>query len=108
MIGWVQLTQLAYFVAVAEEGSFTRAAERVGVAQPSLSQQLKALETDLGGVLVHRACGKVGLTASGETLPPEAPRMLADEETARREIRERAELGRGRVRLGSTPSLCTG
>jgi len=104
----MQLTQLAYFVAVAEEGSFTRAAERVGVAQPSLSQQVKALETDLGAQLVHRTRGQVGLTASGETLLPVARRMLADAETARREIRELAALGRGRVRLGATPSLCTG
>jgi len=104
----MQLTQLAYFVAVAEEGSFTRAAERVGVAQPSLSQQIKALETDLGALLVHRTRGQVGLTASGETLLPVARRMLADAETARREIRELAALGRGRVRLGATPSLCTG
>ena len=104
----MQLSQLAYFVAVAEEGSFTRAAERAGVAQPSLSQQVKALETDLGAVLVHRARGNVGLTAAGETLLPVARRMLADAETARREIRELAALGRGRVRLGATPSLCTG
>jgi DNA-binding transcriptional LysR family regulator len=106
--GRMQLSQLAYFVAVAEEGSFTRAAERMGVAQPSLSQQIKALETDLGALLLHRARGKVGLTASGETLLPVARRMLADAETARREIRELAALGRGRVRLGATPSLCTG
>ena len=104
----MQLSQLAYFVAVAEEGSFTRAAERMGVAQPSLSQQIKALETDLGALLLHRTRGKVGLTASGETLLPVARRMLADAETARREIRELAALGRGRVRLGATPSLCTG
>jgi DNA-binding transcriptional LysR family regulator len=103
----MQLTQLAYFVAVAEEGSFTHAAERVGVAQPSLSQQIKALESDLGTVLVRRIRGDVGLTPSGETLLPVARRMLADAETARREIRELAELGRGRVRLGATPSLCT-
>ena len=106
--GRMQLSQLAYFVAVAEEGSFTRAAERVGVAQPSLSQQVKALESDLGAQLVHRTRGKVGLTASGETLLPVARRMLADAETARWEIRELAALGRGRVRLGATPSLCTG
>jgi DNA-binding transcriptional LysR family regulator len=104
----VQLTQLAYFVAVAEERSFTRAAERVGVAQPSLSQQFKALESNLGAVLVHRVRGNVSLTPSGEVLLPVARRMLADAETARREIRELAELGRGRVRLGATPSLCTG
>jgi DNA-binding transcriptional LysR family regulator len=106
--GVVQLHQLAYFVAVADEGSFTRAAERATIAQPSLSQQIKALETDLGAQLLHRARGKVGLTASGETLLPIARRMLADAETARREIRELAALGRGRVRLGATPSLCTG
>ncbi len=105
--GRVQLTQLAYFVAVAEERSFTRAAERVGVAQPSLSQQVKALESDLGALLVHRIRGDIRLTASGETLLPVARRMLADAETARREIHELAELGRGRVRLGATPSLCT-
>jgi DNA-binding transcriptional LysR family regulator len=104
----MQLSQLAYFVAVADEGSFTRAAERAGVAQPSLSQQIKALETDLGALLLHRTRGKVGLTAAGETLLPVARRMLADAETARREIRELAALGRGRVRLGATPSLCTG
>jgi DNA-binding transcriptional LysR family regulator len=104
----MQLTQLAYFVAVADEGSFTRAAKRVGVAQPSLSQQVKALESDLGAVLVHRVRGNISLTASGEALLPVARRMLSDAETARREIRELAELGRGRVRLGATPSLCTG
>src|SRR6185312_6595216 len=106
--GLMQLQQLAYFVAVAQEGSFTRAAERANVAQPSLSQQIKALEADLGAQLVHRARGKVGLTAAGETLLPIARRMLADAETARREIRELEALGRGRVRLGATPSLCTG
>jgi DNA-binding transcriptional LysR family regulator len=108
MMKAMQLSQLAYFVAVAEECSFTRAAERVGVAQPSLSQQVRALESDLGAVLVHRIRGNISLTASGETLLPVARRMLADAETARREIRELAELGRGRVRLGATPSLFTG
>ncbi len=104
----MQLHQLAYFVAVAEEHSFTRAAERCGVAQPSLSQQVRVLESDLGSLLVHRLRGNARLTDAGETLLPVARRMLADAETARREIRELAELGRGRVRLGATPSVCTG
>ncbi|MGF7235745.1 MAG: LysR family transcriptional regulator [Frankia sp.] len=104
----MQLNQLAYFVAVAEEHSFTRAAERCRVAQPSLSQQVRALESDLGTVLVHRLRGNISLTDAGETLLPVARRMLADAETARREIRELAALGRGRIRLGATPSLCTG
>ena len=104
----MQLHQLGYFVAVAETRHFTRAAERLGVAQPSLSQQVRALEADLGAELLHRTRGNVALTDAGEVLLPVARRMLADAETARREVRELASLGRGRVRLGATPSLCTG
>jgi DNA-binding transcriptional LysR family regulator len=104
----MQMQQLAYFVAVAEARHFTRAAARMGVAQPSLSQQVRALERDLGSALVQRTRGDITLTDAGEALLPIARRILADAETARREILEVAELGRGRVRLGATPSLCTG
>jgi DNA-binding transcriptional LysR family regulator len=104
----VQLQQLAYFVAVADTRHFTRAADRMGVAQPSLSQQVRALERELGAPLFHRTRGNVALTDAGETLLPVARRMLADADAARRQIREVLKLGRGRVRLGATPSLCTG
>ncbi|WP_214109034.1 LysR family transcriptional regulator [Acrocarpospora catenulata] len=104
----MQLQQLAYFVAVAETRHFTQAAERVRVAQPSLSKQIKALETELGAPLFSRARGNVTLTPEGEALLPLARRMLTDAETARREIAELAGLRRGRVRLGATPSLCAG
>jgi DNA-binding transcriptional LysR family regulator len=104
----MQLPQLAYFVAVAETRHFTRAAARMAVAQPSLSQQIRALERDLGAPLFHRTRGNVTLTDAGEALLPIARRILADAEAARREIREVSQLGRGRVRLGATPSLCTG
>ncbi|WP_410641130.1 LysR family transcriptional regulator [Amycolatopsis sp. lyj-346] len=104
----MQFQQLAYFVAVAEHRHFTRAAEQVRVAQPSLSQQIRALEHDLGAPLFHRIRGNVSLTEAGETLLPIARRILADTETARLAIRELAELDRGRVRLGAPPSLCTG
>lgn len=104
----MQLQQLAYFVAVAEARHFTQAAERMRVAQPSLSKQIKALETDLGAPLFSRARGNVTLTAAGEALLPLARRMLADAETARREVGELAGLRRGRVRLGATPSVCIG
>jgi DNA-binding transcriptional LysR family regulator len=104
----VQLQQLAYFVAVADTRHFTRAADHVGVAQPSLSQQVRALERELGAPLLHRTRGKVSLTDAGEALLPVARRMLADAETARLRIREVLNLARGRVRLGATPSLCTG
>ncbi|MEV4679899.1 LysR family transcriptional regulator [Streptomyces kurssanovii] len=104
----MQLQQLLYFVAVAETRHFTRAAERVHVSQPSLSQQIRALEKELGADLFGRARGNIALTDAGETLLPLARRILADADTARREVQELAQLRRGRVRLGATPSLCTG
>ncbi|HCA84404.1 MAG TPA: LysR family transcriptional regulator, partial [Streptomyces sp.] len=104
----MQFQQLLYFVAVAETRHFTRAAERVHVAQPSLSQQIRALERELGAALFSRARGNIALTEAGETLLPTARRILADAETARIEVEELAQLRRGRVRLGATPSLCTG
>ena len=71
---------------------FTRAAERVHVAQPSLSQQIRALERELGAELFHRARGHISLTDAGEALLPLARRILADAETARREVQEVAQL----------------
>ncbi len=104
----MQFQQLHYFVAVAETRHFTRAAERVHVSQPSLSQQIKALENELGAELFSRARGNIALTDAGEALLPLARRILADADTARIEVQELARLRRGRVRLGATPSLCTG
>ncbi|MEU6537726.1 LysR substrate-binding domain-containing protein [Streptomyces sp. NPDC047000] len=104
----MQFQQLQYFVAVAETRHFTRAAEQVHVAQPSLSQQIRALERELGADLFQRARGNITLTDAGEALLPLARRILADTETARYEVQELAQLRRGRVRLGATPSVCTG
>jgi DNA-binding transcriptional LysR family regulator len=100
--------QLSYFVAVAETRHFTQAADEIGIAQPSLSQQIRALERDVGSPLFNRVRGNLTLTDAGEILLPIARRILADAETARLEIRELGDLRRGRVRLGATPSLCTG
>ncbi|WP_026341161.1 LysR family transcriptional regulator [Actinomadura atramentaria] len=104
----MQLQQLAYFVAVAEVRHFTQAAELLRVAQPSLSKQIRALETELGASLFSRARGNITLTPAGEALLPLAKRILADVDTARHEVQELAGLRRGRVRLGATPSLCAG
>lgn len=104
----MQFQQLAYFVAVADARHFTRAAEQVHVSQPSLSQQIRALERELGAPLFSRARGNIALTDAGESLLPLARRILADADTARHEVLELAQLRRGRVRLGATPSLCTG
>ncbi|WP_127360846.1 LysR family transcriptional regulator [Actinacidiphila soli] len=104
----MQLQQLVYFLAVAETRHFTRAAERVHIAQPSLSQQIKALERELGAELFSRARGNIALTDAGQALLPIAARIIADTETATQEVQELVQLRRGRVRLGATPSLCTG
>jgi DNA-binding transcriptional LysR family regulator len=104
----VQLQQLAYFLAVAETRHFTRAADAVHVAQPSLSKQIRALEHELGAPLFSRARGNISLTPAGETLLPLARRILADVDTARLEVQELVQLRSGRVRLGATPSLLTG
>jgi DNA-binding transcriptional LysR family regulator len=103
----MQLHQLRYFVAVAEVRHFTQAADIVGITQPSLSKQVHALETALGAPLFERVRGNITLTAAGEVLLPLARRILADVDTATREVQELVGLRRGRVRLGATPSLAT-
>ncbi|QZY51550.1 LysR family transcriptional regulator [Leucobacter tenebrionis] len=103
----MNLDQLRGFAEVARTGHFTRAAERLHLAQPSLSRQIAGLEQEFGVELFHRARGNVALTAAGERLLPFARRMLADADTARGEMAELAGLKRGRIRLGATPTLCT-
>ncbi len=103
----MQLHQLTYFVAVARTRHFTRAAESVHVAQPSLSKQIQRLERELGAALFNRGRGNVTLTPAGETLLPLARRILADVESAQVHVQELAGLARGRLRLGATPSLST-
>ncbi|MFE5407792.1 LysR family transcriptional regulator [Microbacterium sp. NPDC056569] len=102
----VNLEQLRSFAMVAQLGNFTRAAEHLHLAQPSLSRQISSLEQSLGTELFHRARAGSTLTVAGETLLPLARRMLADEASVRRELDELAGLRRGRVRLGATPTLC--
>ena len=102
------LQQLAYFVALADVGSFTGAADSLRVAQPTLSRQVKALEDELGSPLVQRTRHALVLTPAGEAVLPLARRMLADMESARTAVAELVGLQRGRVRVGATPSLCIG
>lgn len=103
----MQLQQLRYVVAVAEEQHFTRAAARLHVAQPSVSSAVRDLERELGAPLFHRARGTVDLTAAGEVFLLWARQALADVERGRVEVRELLGLRRGRLALGATPSLTT-
>lgn len=103
----MNLEQLRGFAEIARTGHFTRAAEHLHLAQPSLSRQIAGLESELGVRLFHRVRGNVALTVAGERLLPIARRMLADAEAARSEMAELVGLSRGRIRLGATPTLCT-
>ena len=97
--------QLRYFLAVAEEGQFTRAAEQLQVAQPSVSAQIRRLESMLRTPLFHRGPGPVTLTDAGAALLPIARRIVADLASIDDELSGLDALLRGHVAVGATPSL---
>ena len=87
----VTLKQLHYFIAVAEELSFTRAALRLHLSQPSLSVQIRRLERDVGATLLTRTSRSVELTAAGRGFYEDARRLLADLVRARERARPQTE-----------------
>jgi len=96
----MDLRQLSYFVAVAEERQFTRAAERVSVAQPAVSAQIGRLERELGERLFHRDPRTVTLTPAGDALLPHARAALAAAERGRDTIASLRGMLTGRLRVG--------
>jgi DNA-binding transcriptional LysR family regulator len=101
---FMELHQLEYFVAVVEEGGFTRAAARLRVAQPGISAQVRKLERELGLALLDRTTRSVRLTAAGEAVLPFARAALAAVDGARQAVDELAGLTRGRVAVGTVTS----
>src|ERR1700722_11676130 len=100
----MELRHLRYFVAVAEEGHVTRAAERLGIQQPPLSQQIRALERELDAQLFHRKPRGVELTPAGRTFFEEARAILARADAAVAATRRAARGETGRNGLGFTSS----
>jgi DNA-binding transcriptional LysR family regulator len=100
----MELRHLRYFVAVAEEGHITRAAERLGMQQPPLSQQIKALETELGTQLLRRKPRGVELTAAGLALLDDARAILAHVDHAFAATQRTARGEQGRIAVGFTSS----
>jgi LysR family transcriptional regulator, transcription activator of glutamate synthase operon len=103
----MELRHLAYFVAVAQKLNFSRAAEELHVAQPAISQQIRALEKDLHVQLFDRMGRRVALTHAGEVLLPHAYAVLAAVETAKNDVRELGQLTRGTTSLGAPPTVST-
>jgi DNA-binding transcriptional LysR family regulator len=104
----VNLRQLEYFLVIAEEGSFTRAAERLLVAQPSLSQQIGALEAELGGPLFERLPRGVRLTMAGQSFLPEARAAVSHADRARRSARMALGLQVGQLEIAAATSAAAG
>ncbi|TWF80680.1 LysR family transcriptional regulator [Pseudonocardia hierapolitana] len=100
--------RLGYFVAVAEELSFTRAAQRLHMAQPPLSQQIALLEKEIGTPLFDRSRRTIRLTAAGAALLPEARRLLTDLDETVRMVRSVGDGTVGRLAVGFVPSAING
>jgi DNA-binding transcriptional LysR family regulator len=102
----MELRQLRYFVAVAETGNISRAAQKIFLTQPALSRQIKALEDEIGQCLLERQAHSIRLTPAGEALVREARELLhsADEMVER----VRAAGQSVRLRVGYAPSLASG
>jgi LysR family hydrogen peroxide-inducible transcriptional activator len=101
----MEVHQLRYFCAVAETGSFTRAAEREQVAQPSLSQQIMKLEEELGVRLFDRLGRSVRLTDLGQIFLPRARAILLELKAAKEEVAERQSTVSGPVCVGVIPTI---
>src|ERR1700758_1080238 len=101
----MELNQLRYLVALAEERHFTRAAAREHIAQPALSQQIRRLEDELGLALVERTTRHVAITDAGNVLVARARRILAELDAADAELLALKGMETGRVRVGTMHTM---
>jgi LysR family transcriptional regulator, hydrogen peroxide-inducible genes activator len=101
----MELHQLRYFCAIADSGSFSRAARMTHVSQPSLSQQIRKLEDELGARLFDRLGRSVRLTELGQTFLPRARTVLRELEAARGDVDQQRESVGGAITIGVIPTV---
>ena len=101
----MELRQLRYLVALADERHFTRAAARAHIAQPALSQQIRRLEAEVGLALVERTTRRVAMTDAGDLLVARARRILAEVDDARAELGALAGITSGRLAVGALHTM---
>lgn len=99
----MELRQLDYFIATCEELHFTRAAEKIGITQPSLSHQIKALEDEIGVPLFDRIGKKIALTEAGMILYAQSKLAFGNLASAKEQIQELQRIERGKLSIGALP-----
>jgi DNA-binding transcriptional LysR family regulator len=104
----VNLRQLEYWVAVVDTASFTKAAERLHVSQPGLSQQIRALEAEVGGKLIERLPRGIRLTPAGKAFLPEARATVLAAERAARAARDALTMRTGELEIATLRSIAVG
>src|SRR4051794_14211216 len=98
--------QLRAFVTLAQTGSFTLAAKQLFLSQSAVSHSMKALEQEVGCLLLDRMDKKVLLTQAGEALLHHAERILQEMTAARGALQQLGKWGRGRLRVGASTTAC--
>jgi len=99
----MEFRQLLYAIQIASERNFSRAAEKLHIAQPSLSQQLSKLEKELGVLLFKRSTNSVELTYAGSVFVEKAQQIIDMADQLRREMEDIADMRKGRLVVGSLP-----
>lgn len=102
----MEMAQLRSLVTIARQGSFTAAAEKLFVTQPALSQQIKALETELGVQLFERRGRRLTVTAPGEVVLAHAEQILAQMQHLQDELAALHGLAQGHIRVGTSDTVC--
>jgi LysR family nitrogen assimilation transcriptional regulator len=101
----MELRSIQYFVQVADEGSITRTANKIGIAQPALTRHIKQLEAELGTQLLLRLPRGVRLTTSGRDFLEHARTIMLEVSRASEHVRDNAQAPRGKVVMGTSPTL---